>query len=392
MPLDHSIVDRIRAPRLADLTDAYAQGIERTRKGRLADLQAGQMATEAANAIEDRTFLKEDRTTAKAAVAKKTKTEEEDRHAKIGKEILGQAIPWMRAIPDPAQRATMLRESMKRRGVDDSEIPDMLDDATLDGLEQGLIAPETRATLKATAAKTAADQTNKAADDKARADALAETKRHNIQTEKSAWASATKPPAGQVEPGSVAIPGFTPQAGVQITKDSVRNLKGGAQAYDTIKEQIGRLRDIYAGKVDPKTGARTGGTGTEMGGEKARQMASIMRQIQFTLKGPEFVNLGVLNGPDLALLDEMVANPTGFWNNAKAMVPGLGDPVEPSLKELENFIEGRFNSAIERNGFRRAASTPPTAAAVKVGTKAERDKLPPGTRYVGPDGKEYVKK
>jgi hypothetical protein len=144
---------------------------------------------------------------------------------------------------------------------------------------------------------------------------------------------------------SVLIPGLTPIPGVQITKESVKNVKTGAQAYDTVKDQIKRMRDLYAQ------------TGTEMGGEKARKLASMVRQIQLTLKGPEFLQLGVLAGPDMALLDEMVPNPTGFKDNIKSMIPGLGDPITPKLDELETFIDGRFQSALNRNGFQKAPET-----------------------------------
>lgn len=190
-----------------------------------------------------------------------------------------------------------------------------------------------------------------------------ETERNNRAQNEIARKNAERAAAKDAENNAtgIQIPGLTPQPGVQITKESVKAVKIGAQAYDTVKDQIKRLRNLYAQ------------TGTEIGGEKARKLASMVRQIQLTLKGPEFLQLGVLAGPDMALLDEMVPNPTGFMDNMKAMTPGLGDPITPKLDELDNFIDSRYQSALNRNGFQKAEVNQPSTSIMKVGEARQFD-------------------
>ncbi len=207
----------------------------------------------------------------------------------------------------------------------------------------------------------------------------AETARHNMATEGIERGKAAAK-ADLADPSQVRIPGLAPIPGVAITKDSVKNIKTVAQANDNVKKLLGEIRDIYSGKEDPKTGKRSGGSGTEFAGNTARTLASKIRQLQLTIKGPEFVNLGVLAGPDLMLLEEMLPNPTSLGSNLKSITPFMGDPVLPQLNSFEEYIDGKFNSALERNGFQKAAAPAPQQS--KVGPSAQPVKTASGKTYL----------
>lgn len=88
------------------------------------------------------------------------------------------------------------------------------------------------------------------------------------------------------------------------------------------------------------------------------------------------------NGPEamqLRALDEDIANYKQDRALYQGLLAGTAEGKKPSLADAET-----------KPGAKPAAA--PAGQPVKVTTKAERDKLPAGTRYVGPDGVTYIKK
>lgn len=128
-----------------------------------------------------------------------------------------------------------------------------------------------------------------------------------------------------------------------ISKESVNKTK---QAYDTylnLQKQIESLKEQYKAN------------GTELVGNKAEVMKATTRGVQLTLK--ELENLGVLNGPDLSLMEQMVPNPTGVSGTARGMLnPLLGDKVIPMLDNLQKRIDTKLDANLQVNGFKREGS------------------------------------
>jgi hypothetical protein len=77
------------------------------------------------------------------------------------------------------------------------------------------------------------------------------------------------------------------------------------QAATAIRDNINRLRGLFA----------KGNQGAEWSGADAAAMKSAATMIQMGLKST--LGLGVLSGPDLELLEGLVANPTGIWTVIK---------------------------------------------------------------------------
>ena len=91
-------------------------------------------------------------------------------------------------------------------------------------------------------------------------------------------------------------------------KNSIQN---GAFAYATLMKSL----DDYEAQF-----AESGGT--MMPGAKKDVLDTSRRNLQMQMK--ELYNLGVLNGPDLDLMDQILISPTGIKNNVMDMV-GLSD-------------------------------------------------------------------
>jgi hypothetical protein len=140
--------------------------------------------------------------------------------------------------------------------------------------------------------------------------------------------------------GKTSIPGLAALPGATITNDGIKKVQDIAIRKDELVKSIDRLQQLYKQH------------GTEIYGDAAREMESLVKGIQLTAK--EFYNLGVLNGPDLGLMETMIANPTGMKEKLISMTPGAGDPVLPKLKEAKSLIDNRFKSTINRYGFQEA--------------------------------------
>lgn len=79
----------------------------------------------------------------------------------------------------------------------------------------------------------------------------------------------------------------------------------------------------------------------------------------------------------------------------------LAKPGTPQHAELQALRDSIAGYASERSTYQgllaesqttgKGGASAPSASPQKVGSKAERDKLPKGARYVGPDGQTYIK-
>lgn len=112
-------------------------------------------------------------------------------------------------------------------------------------------------------------------------------------------------------------------------------------------------------------------------------------------KGEALYNLGVLNGPDLTIIQRALSDPStmrGFFTG--------DDVAEAQIRSIENLIRQRVATARQQFGGQPAAQSPgpggvgtaeppsSNAAPVRVRTPEEARRLPSGTRIILPDGSE----
>lgn len=140
------------------------------------------------------------------------------------------------------------------------------------------------------------------------------------------------------EAQKVAIPGLDPMENVSITKESIKKVKEAAPMIEGVETELKNLKELYKK------------TGVKLVGKDAARLKSKVRKIQLQLKGKAFLDLGVLNGPDLDLLNEIVPDVTGLKAGAKKKA--FGDIFQAQLDELDQFIVDKKASFYRTNGFK----------------------------------------
>lgn len=152
--------------------------------------------------------------------------------------------------------------------------------------------------------------------------------------------------------GETAIPGMKPIAGTKITKDSVTKVKDAFAKYTDFKTQLSEYRSL----IDAN--------GAEAIGENADALEAYSTGLAMTLK--ELQNLGVLNGPDLALLQKQIPAAAGFKATLKSAAYGAAgqNSLKPRLDALASTMDSKFASMARANGFQMGDTAPaaPTAA------------------------------
>jgi hypothetical protein len=84
--------------------------------------------------------------------------------------------------------------------------------------------------------------------------------------------------------------------------------------------------------------------------EGGQKMVSLSNDIKLDLKGPEFKALGVLAGPDMAILEALIPDTTSLKNAAKS-----AKSVNNSLDMLVQNLQKDLESSGASIGFTRAA-------------------------------------
>ena len=130
-----------------------------------------------------------------------------------------------------------------------------------------------------------------------------------------------------------------------------------------------------------------------MPGKDKDALLAARRSLQLQMK--ELFNLGVLNGPDLALMDSLMVDPTSIANNAMDMIGAadLNERVTTNLVQLRRMFKDIIEPKLNAAGIALPPDVPPAApppdgsGMATISTDAEYDALPSGTTFVGPDGK-----
>lgn len=157
-----------------------------------------------------------------------------------------------------------------------------------------------------------------------------------------------KLPDGSTVSGYVTPQGLVPIGGPVAPEPTVDEKKQ-VLALKTAQDTLNNLRSTFSGgTVAMSDGSMKTkeGTGTELfPTAKAARLKSQYRNLQLQLK--ELYNLGVLNGPDLGILEDVMIDPTslgaGFNSNAR---------VEASLEEVQRFIKNKEKALLQNSGVR----------------------------------------
>ena len=126
--------------------------------------------------------------------------------------------------------------------------------------------------------------------------------------------------------------------------------------------------------------------------------------LMMLLKGPEVFNLGVITGPDMAILEGVVQDP------AKLGTMVLKGQILPQLQQLSTSIGQRYRA--EKASFKTLGGNPDALQPIYISpsgkygngarssapssgrrlSPAEAAKLRPGTKFIGMDGVERTRK
>jgi len=103
--------------------------------------------------------------------------------------------------------------------------------------------------------------------------------------------------------------------GPQVGSLTNANITDGQKAAMSLESALGALDNLQATYL-------AGGGGAVLPGQQKDALAGARRDLQLQMK--ELYNLGVLNGPDLELMNQMLVDPTSVGNAALNMV-GIAD-------------------------------------------------------------------
>lgn len=134
--------------------------------------------------------------------------------------------------------------------------------------------------------------------------------------------------------GKVLIQGLRPLPDAYITNDDVKEIKQAKYVFDSVKSGIGTLMDDY------------NRVGAELWGKDAAAMETTIRNIQLQMK--EFYNLGVLNGPDLALMEQQLPNVTELRDASRDVAMGT---FRAKVNRLSRLLEDSFSKGLNVRGF-----------------------------------------
>lgn len=179
-------------------------------------------------------------------------------------------------------------------------------------------------------------------------------------------AALGKPPAGYRwgEPDETGAPTMVPIAGgpaEKLGEAQMKQIAGVQSTRNAIAEYRAALKNW--GKTDMLNPAARAKMGTIYN--------------NMLLQAKEAYNLGVLNGPDYQILQEVVANPNNFKSGLISK-----EALDTQAAELDRLMKG-IGITVDATGRQRTGGAPAAPA------KSEATKVINGTTYVKVDGKWY---
>lgn len=135
------------------------------------------------------------------------------------------------------------------------------------------------------------------------------------------------------------VGGWKLAEGATPTADDAKKFKSGISAA---KSLLGNLNE-YQNLVKEY--------GSEAGGKVAQRMDSLVRDIQLTAKNEDLYSLGVLTGPDLGLLDEIIGTaPTGVGSKLNPTA-WFGSKADNKSQQFRDMINRRIDAKASTYGF-----------------------------------------
>jgi len=190
------------------------------------------------------------------------------------------------------------------------------------------------------------------------------------------------------------LQGFTPGAGAPL----LTKLGAAAQAMGADPATVQKLTSINPGDAE----AFQKGTAA-LAGEAAKQVTNRVTQTEFKVflaNNPNWMMTpnGIKRVMDFMGkgFDQQIDMQQQFASWSKGAPPdrwGIDFPAEYNKRQLAAINAGQTNSVPSAFASTKTSTdiAKSTGASVSVASKAEFDKLPKGTKFVGPDGIAYVK-
>jgi hypothetical protein len=166
------------------------------------------------------------------------------------------------------------------------------------------------------------------------------------QSQRQGTALAAKAGAGGVVPREevVQVPGWQKVENVPVEKTELQQFRKRTAAVPRVIAKIGQLKQMIQ-KYGPYENEYS---------SAGQQMMSLANDIKLDLKGPEFKALGVLAGPDMAILEALIPDTTSIKNIAK-----YGRDVAASLDSLASRLEQDLDASGASIGFSRQQQQQP---------------------------------
>ncbi len=123
--------------------------------------------------------------------------------------------------------------------------------------------------------------------------------------------------------------------------------------------------------------------------EAKARMTSLITDLKLAMKGPDAYQLGVLAGPDMAILDTMVPGVSGSTANIMDFIGS--DQVLVKLETLASQVNRRFANSARSMGYFKAGSRPSTADPAAAPAQQQTKVIDGKTYYLKPNGKWAVK-
>jgi hypothetical protein len=146
------------------------------------------------------------------------------------------------------------------------------------------------------------------------------------------------------------LEGYELVEGAMPKAEEAMKLRAAQANKNTIEKSTKRLLDLYG-----KYGTQT------LPGAVRSEMEALIRDLQLTAKNEDLYKLGVLTGPDLALLESIIPMPTGAKASALDFFGAEAVPVK--LRTFLGQVGNRFDSSVRASGYRKRGSAPPAAPA-----------------------------
>jgi hypothetical protein len=132
------------------------------------------------------------------------------------------------------------------------------------------------------------------------------------------------------------VGGWKLSEGATPTMDDAKKFKSGVSAARGLLVNLNEYQSLVEKY------------GSEVGGKVAQRMDSLARDIQLAAKNEDLYGLGVLTGPDLQILEDIISAPTGL--GAK-LDPMSGSRAANKTQQFREMLNSKINAKAKTFGF-----------------------------------------